>query len=581
MKYFHKYIRKYWKMFVLAIGFLTLEAMADLMMPTLIARMIDDGVANRAMDVVLRWGAVMLLFTALGAAGASARNILSSRVSQAFGAELRSDLFRKIQQLSFANIDKFERASLITRLTNDVTQLQNFVNGMMRIFVKAPILAAGGLVMAVRLDPGLSLIFVIVIPVIAVLIVASIRLGFPRFMAVQQALDEVNRVMREYLAGVRVVRAFNRFDYEVEKFDRANLAFKDRSVQVMRLMSLFHPAIMLTVNMGIVTVLWIGSLRVEAGTLQVGVIVAFINYMTQILFSLMMITMVFNVFIRARASAVRIAEVFAEEDSMTWETDSFEDRGFGPGSIEFDRVTFSYDGAEGAPVLKEISFFVPSGTTLGIIGSTGSGKSTLASLIPRFYDAVSGTVRVGGTDVRKLNPRALRERIALVPQKSVLFTGTIADNIRWGKQDASMEEIEHAARLAEAHPFIAELPEGYHTRIGQRGVNLSGGQKQRIAIARALVRKPDILILDDCTSAVDAATEARIKESLKQYAKGLTCLIIAQRISSVMDADRILVLDNGEIAGLGTHEALLKECRVYQEIYQSQVGKEVRTHEGA
>jgi ATP-binding cassette subfamily B protein len=521
----------------------------------------------------------MLGITAVGAIGAATRNVLASRVSYAFGAELRSDLFRKIQGLSFANLDKFERASLITRMTNDVTQLQHFINGLMRIFTKAPIVGIGGLIMAVQLDARLATVFAVVVPLIGIIIYISMRLGFSRFMRVQEALDEVNRVMREYLAGVRVVRAFNRFDYEVEKFNRTNREFKDRSVRVMRLMSVFNPLNMLVLNLGIAAVIWIGARWVDAGTLQVGVIVAFTNYMTQILFAMMMISMVFTMFVRARASAVRIAEVFAEEDTITWEKSELADR---PdwGTIEFDRVTFAYEKAE-MPVLKEVSFRVPAGTTVGIIGSTGSGKTSLVSLIPRFYDAVSGTVRVGGEDVRKIDPRALRERIAIVPQKSVLFTGTIADNIRWGKEDATMEEIEHAARLAEAHSFIAELPEGYNTRIGQRGVNLSGGQKQRIAIARALVRRPDILILDDCTSAVDVATEARIKEALKRYAQGLTCLIIAQRITSVMDADQIIVLDNGEIVGRGTHASLLQECRVYQEIYHSQIGKEMRVYEGA
>jgi ATP-binding cassette subfamily B protein len=579
MKHFRKYVRKYWKMFLLAIFFLALEAMADLMMPTLIKHIIDDGVTRGSIDTVLNWGGIMLGITAVGAVGAASRNVIASRVSHAFGAELRSDLFRKIQKLSFANLDKFERASLITRMTNDVTQLQNFINGLMRIFTKAPIVAIGGLIMAAQLDARLATVFAVVVPLIGLLIFISMRLGFPRFMRVQEALDQVNRVMREYLSGVRVVRAFNRFEYEVDKFTKTNREFKDRSVRVMRIMSLFNPMIMLVLNLGIAAVIWIGALWVDAGTLEVGVIVAFTNYMTQILFSMMMISMVFNMFIRAKASAVRIADVFAEEDAVTWEKTALPD-GADRGAVEFDRVTFAYEKAE-VPVLREVSFRVEAGTTVGIIGSTGSGKTSLVSLIPRFYDAVSGTVRVGGEDVRRIEPRALRERIAVVPQKSVLFTGTIADNIRWGKEDASMEEIERAARLAEAHPFIAELPEGYDTLLGQRGVNLSGGQKQRLSIARALVRNPDILILDDCTSAVDVATEARIKEALKRYAKGLTCLIIAQRITSVMDADQIIVLDNGEIVGQGTHESLLAGCRVYQEIYHSQIGKEMRTYEGA
>jgi len=577
VRFFRKYVHKYWKMFTVALLFLTLEAMADLSLPTIMARIIDEGVAYKRMDVVIRLGGIMLLVTALGAVGASARNVISSHVSQRFGAELRSDLFRKIQSLAIEHIDKFERASLITRLTNDVTQVQNFTNGMMRIFAKAPLIGIGSLIMAVRLDTGLASVLAVVVPVVALLIALNIRIGFPRFMKVQEALDQVNRAIREYLSGVRVVKSFNRFDYEAEKFDAANKTLMERSIRVMRVTSLFNPAIMLTVNFGIIAVLWFGGLWVNEGRLQVGVIVAFINYMTQILFSLMMISMVFNMFVRAKASAVRIGEVFAQENRMTWEDGHAEHSGE-RGGIKFINVSFSYDGAAGRPALKNITFSCKPGETVGIIGSTGSGKSTLVSLIPRFYDATSGVVKVNGVDVKRVDPKKLREKIAIVPQKSVLFTGTILENIRWGNESATREEVERAARLAEAHEFISALPEGYDSRLGQRGVNLSGGQKQRISIARALVRNPEILILDDCTSAVDVVTEAKIKESLKRYARGLTCLMIAQRITSVMDADKIIVMDDGEIVGIGDHATLLKHCRVYQEIYHSQIGMEVRTN---
>lgn len=573
MTFFRKYIRKYGLMFSVAFLFLIIEAATDLILPSMIARMIDEGVALKRMDLVLELGGVMLLITAVGAVSASLRNVISSQVSQKFGAELRGDLFRKIQALSFDSLDKFERASLITRLTNDVTQVQHFVNGLMRIFAKAPILAIGALIMAIRLDVGLAMVFAVVVPIIAVLIVFQMKIGFPRFMRVQQQLDQVNRVTREYLSGVRVVRAFHRFDYEVDKFQQTNEQFMQHSINAMRLMSMFNPAIMLTVNLGVIAVLWVGGLWVDEGILQVGVIVAFTNYMTQILFSLMMISMVFLVFIRARASAKRIAEVFAEENRMTWPNVAPQLKD--SGSIEFDNVSFSYEDAPDSskPVLRHVSFRCRSGETIGIIGSTGAGKSSLVSLIPRFYDAMSGTVRVGGVDVKKLDPKQLREHIAIVPQKSVLFTGSIGDNIRWGKEDATLEEVEHAARLAQAHSFIMDIPDGYESQLGQQGVNLSGGQKQRISIARALVRRPNILILDDCTSAVDVATESRIKRALNSYVQGLTCVIVAQRITSVMDADQILVLDDGELVGLGTHDELLKECKVYQEIYASQLGK--------
>lgn len=577
MNFSRKYIGKYGKSFCLAVVFLMFEALCDLLQPTIMARIIDEGVARQDMSVVLRLGGLMLLIAGLGAVAASTRNIISSNVSQKFGAELRSDLFRKIQTFSFKNIDQFDRASLVTRLTNDVTQVQNFANGLMRIFVKAPFLCIGSLIMAIRLNPHLAVVLLVVVPIVAVLIALNMKIGFPFFLKVQNALDKVNSVIREYLSGVRVIKAFNRFDYEVNKFNGANEEYKTRSVMAMRVMSVFSPGITLTVNLGIAVVLWLGGLRVDSGQMQAGHIIAFINYMTQILFSLMTISMVFTMFVRAKASAGRIGEVFAQDNKMSWKENGSEASPVTvKGRVDFDNVSFSYEGTSGEPVIQNISFVCRPGETIGIIGSTGSGKSSLVNLIPRFYEAVSGRVLVDGEDVRDLDPKKLREKIAVVPQKTVLFTGTVMENLLWGKEDATQEEIERAARMAEAHDFISASPEGYQTRIGQGGVNFSGGQKQRMSIARALVREPEILILDDCTSAVDVATEGRIKEALKKYAKGLTCLIIAQRITSVMDADTIVVLDNGKIAGMGKHDELMNSCRIYQEIFQSQVGKEVQ-----
>jgi len=574
MKFLKPYIRKYWKLFGIAVFFLMIEALCDLLQPTIMAKIIDDGVANSEMNVVLRLGSLMLMITLFGALTASLRSVISSRVSQRFGAELRADLFRKIQGLSFENMDQFDRASLVTRLTNDVTQVQNFVNGLMRIFVKAPLVCIGSLIMAVRLNMQLSVVLIVVVPLVALFIFLNMKIGFPFFVKVQQALDKVNGVMREYLSGVRVVKAFNRFDVEVDKFEQVNQGLQSRSTTAMRVMSVFSPQIVLTVNLGIIAVLWIGGLRVDQGQMQVGHIIAFINYMTQILFSLMMISMIFNMFVRAKASAERIGEVFQTWNEMTWDN-KMEGKADQRGQIDFDEVTFAYAGTSGDPVLKQISFSCAPGQMIGIIGSTGSGKSSLVHLIPRFYDTTSGTVSVNGVDVRQMDPQKLRETIAIVPQRTVLFSGSVIENIQYGKENATQEEIEAAARIAEAHDFIAESPEGYHSRIGRGGVNFSGGQKQRLSIARALVRKPDILILDDCTSAVDVATESRIKAGLKQYAAGLTCLLIAQRITSVMDADRIIVLEDGVIVGQGTHHELMADCTVYQEIFQSQLGKEM------
>lgn len=596
-----KYIKNYWKLYLLALIFLAIEAFCDLMQPTIMSDIIDIGVTSKDLNYVLYRGGRMLAVAAAGAVAAISRNIISSNVSQKFGCELRSDLFRKIQFFSFDNIDKFEPASLITRLTNDVTQVQHFVHGTMRIFVKAPILCIGSFIMAWTLNPRMTIVLVAVVPIIAALIILSAKIGYPLFTKVQNAIDNVNAVTREYLSGVRVVKAFNRFDYEKERFEESNRQLTSLSTTTMRVMSVFGPGMSLTVNVGIVAVLWLGGRWVNYGEMQVGKVIAFINYMTQLLHSLMMISFVFNMFVRAKASTSRIKEVFSQENTIPEhilgtisqpvqditsqqtsqqhsETISQTDvsrQDIGTGMVEFDNVYFSYKNGAGEPVIKGISFTCMPGETIGIIGSTGSGKTTLVNLIPRFYDVSSGVVKIDGADVRYYSTQDLRDKIAIVPQKTILFTGTIAENIRWGKEDATIEEVKEAAMAAQAHDFISAAPEGYDTLLGQGGVNLSGGQKQRISIARALIRNPEILILDDCTSAVDVATEAAIRTALKERSEKYPCsvFVIAQRITSVMGADKILVLEDGALAGMGTHHELLSSCRVYQDIYRSQIGK--------
>lgn len=573
MGFFKKYINMYWKKYIFALAFLTIEAICDLMQPTIMSRIIDRGVNSKNMDYVLYMGGVMLSVTALGAIAAVARNIISSNVSQRFGSELRGDLFKKIQSFSFENIDKFQGASLITRLTSDINQVQNFAHGMMRIFVKAPILCIGSLAMAVVINPPMSLVLIGVVPIIIVIIFINMRVSYPFFVKIQRALDRINTVIREYLAGIRVVKAFNRFNYEIERFEGANQELSQVSIKGMRVMSFFNPAITLTLNIGIVLVIWFGGIRVNAGNMQVGQIIAFINYMTQILFSLMMLSHVFTMFIRAKASAERIGEVFLQENNLK---DKEKTRGLKDfsGRLDFENVTFSYSGAKGEPVLKNISFTCYPGETIGIIGSTGAGKSSLVNLIPRFYDVTSGSVKVDGIDVKDINMKVLRNIIAVVPQKTMLFTGTILENIKWGNEEASIEEVQRVTKVSQAHEFIVSFPEGYNTILGQGGVNLSGGQKQRISIARALIKKPRILILDDCTSAVDVTTEGKIRGALKEYSSKTTCILIAQRITSVMRADKIVVIDNGSIMGIGTHEELMNRCSVYRDIFRSQIGKE-------
>ncbi len=577
MNNFKKYIKNYWKPFCTALSFLMLEAASDLLQPTIMSKIIDFGVTEKNLSYVLKMGALMLLVTGFGAIAATGRNIVSSNVSQKFGAELRLDLFKKVQSLSFDNIDKFEAASLVTRLTNDVTQLQNFTHGMMRIFVKAPIVGIGSIIMATVLNAKMALIIFAIVPIVALLISLSMKIGYPFFTKVQKALDKVNGVIREYLSGVRVVKAFNRFDYESERFKNENEALAIKSTRAMRVMAVFNPGISFTVNLGIVALMWLGGIKVNNGQVRVGQIIAFINYMTQILFSLIMVSNVFTMFIRAKASAERIGEVLDEENTIK-APEKPASLGSLQGRVDFKNISFSYSGSSGEPVLKNISFSCLPGETIGIIGSTGAGKSSLVNLVPRFYDAVSGTVKLNGVDVRNVNLKELRDKIALVPQKTMLFTGSIIDNIRWGKEDAIEEEIIEACKIAQAHDFVSSFPEGYNTLLGQGGVNLSGGQKQRLSIARALIKKPEVLILDDCTSAVDVTTETKIREGLKKYSKELTAIIIAQRVTSVMTADKIVVLDNGQVVSMGSHEELMHTSKVYQDIFRSQIGKELMQH---
>lgn len=576
MDFLKKYIKKYWIPFIIAIVFLIIEAACDLLQPAILADMVDKGVANRDLDYVLKMGFVMVAIVILGAICAIGRNIISGNVSQSFGSDLRLDLYKKIQSFSFENINDFDRSSLITRLTNDVTQLQNFINGLMRIFVKAPILCIGSIVMAARLNMKMAWILIIIVPIVFCIIYINMKVGFPLFKRVQDAMDKVNGMMREYLAGVRVVKAFNRFKYEKDKFERGNKELEQVSIKTNRVTAIFSPGMSILINLGIVGVLWIGAIGTTKGTVTVGEIMAFINYMTQILFSLTRISFIFTTFVRARVSFNRVSEVFNKEDTIEEKTFKREEKI--QGKIEFKNVNFSYKKS-GDIVLRNINFTCNPGETLGIIGSTGCGKTTLVNLIPRFYDVSEGKIKIDQVDIRELDIKFLRDNIAIVPQKNILFTGTILENITWGKEDATLEEIERAAKIAKAHDFILNCSKGYNTILGRGGVNLSGGQKQRISIARAIIKNPSILILDDCTSAIDVVTEEHIRKNIKEYYKNITTIIIAQRITSVIDCDNIIVLDEGTIVGIGTHKQLLKNCGVYIDIVKSQLGKEMISHE--
>ncbi len=576
------YLRTFLLPFLAALACRAVESVCDLLQPTIMARMIDTGVAARDIGVVLELGLRMLAVAALGAAGATGRNVIASIVSFRFGAKLRADLFHRVTSFSFEELDAFDTSSLTTRQTNDVSQVQTFVNGMMRSFAKVPILAVGSLVLAIILEPGLAPVLAVVVPIAAGLIVLNLATGFPRFRRVQKGLDGVNAVTREYLGGIRVVKAFGQEAREAERFAAANGELTAASTTALRAIALFGPAIGLAVNLGIVAVLWIGGFRAAGSSLQVGKIIAFINYMTQLLFSLTRISGIFTSFVRARASWERIGEVLGSPASEPFEEGGPQAPGSRPAtpvprpggtSVTFRGVSFSYTGDLDRLALERIDLECAPGQITAIIGPTGSGKSTLAALVPRFYLPTRGAVLVDGVEAGALDLRELRQRIALVPQKTVLFTGTIEENLRWGREDARQEELEEAARMARAHDFVSGFPEGYRSRVGWGGVNLSGGQKQRVAIARALVRKPEVLILDDCTSSVDSLTEAEILGSIRG-ASGFTCILITQRISAAAAADAILVLDEGRPVGLGRHESLVRECELYRDICLAQLGRE-------
>lgn len=566
MKLIFSMIKKHLLLFCCAIFFLTIEALCDLLQPAFMSRIVDEGVKYQDTSVVLHYGMVMLGVALLGALGAVMRNILASRTSQQIGKELRSVLFQKIQTFSYANIDKLNPASLITRLTNDVTQIQNFINGSMRILVKAPITCIGAIFLIVTRTPKQIPMIILILILCSIWILGNILLGYPRFARLQKKLDRLNNVSREFLTSIRVVKAFGRERFETDKFANAADELAASGTSAMRVTSVFGPLINLTVNTGIVVLLWLGG---NGEQTDVGKLMASVNYMTQVLFSLSMVSNILNSMVRATASAKRVQQVLDEVPAMSEPKNPKE---FNlTGKVQFEDVSFSYPGSK-RMALQNISFSAISGSAIGIIGSTGSGKSTLVNMIPRFYDVSAGAVFVGGQDVCTVETGHLRSHIGIVPQKSFLFSGSIIDNLRWGDSKAADDSIYKAAKAACAHSFIESFPDGYDTILGQGGVNLSGGQKQRLSIARALIRQPGILILDDCTSALDASTEAAVMHNIRSHSQGTTVFLISQRISSVMRSDLILCMEDGVLCGQGNHEELLNKCTVYQEIYRSQIG---------
>ena len=567
------YFNKYKLLFITAVICVFFEAICDLMQPTIMAHIIDEGVKNGQVETVLKLGLLMLLITVVGACFAATRSILASKVSQSFGADLRYDVFAKIINFSEISVDKIESGSLITRMTNDISQVTQFINGLMRIFFKAPITCLGSIILAVMLSPQMSLILFLVVAIVAAFIVISMKLSYIRFARVQYAIDKVNTVVQEYLMGIRLVKAFGRYEDEKEKFDCANSDLSNKTVSSQIVIAYFSPLMSLTISLGIALILYIGSMLFGHGDIEVGKVAAFINYMAQILASLIMITNVFNTFVRTKASTERVNEVLNSEEDFkgSEQTVGHDSRG-----LAFNDVTFAYPNGSGIPTIKNLTFKINQGETLAIIGPTGSGKSTFVWLCLHFYEVEEGTIYLNGTDIKTLDCNTLRDNIALAPQRSMLFTGTVFENIAWGNPNASKEEIITAAQVAQADEFIQNMPVQYESILGQSGVNLSGGQKQRISIARALVKKSPILILDDCTSALDAVTEAKVRHGLKSVDDERTVITITQRIGTAMFADKILVLDNGVNVGFGNHKELLHSCKTYRGIFDSQIGGDLK-----
>ncbi|MCB2296820.1 ABC transporter ATP-binding protein [Clostridium tagluense] len=548
------------------------QVIANLYLPTLSSDIIDKGIANNDLNYIFKIGGLMILVSAGGVICSVVAGFLSSRTAVELGMIIRSKIFAKVEGFSLHEFDKIGTATLITRTTNDVTQIQQVTVMMFSIMLFAPLTGIGGIIMALREDKPLTWIFAVVIPLLTIIIGMVLQKGIPLFKLMQVKLDKLNLVLREGLTGIRVIRAFNRIENEKERFDAANLGLMNNSIKVNKIMAVLMPIMMLIMNLTTVAIFWFGSMRIDAGSMQVGSLMAFIQYGMQILFSFLMIAMMFIMIPRAQASAERINEVLEmEPEIVDLEKTSLANKK--SGYVEFKEVTFSYPGAE-QPAISNITFSAGPGEVTAIIGGTGSGKSTLINLIPRFYDATSGCVLVNGVDVREISQEDLRVKIGFVPQKNVLFSGTIADNIKYGNNNATFAEIKHAAQVAQATDFINGMDMGFDHFIAQGGTNVSGGQKQRLSIARALVRKPEIYIFDDSFSALDFKTDARLRAALKDETASATVLIIAQRVATVMDADRIIVLDQGKIAGMGIHKELLSSCKVYHEIVSSQLSEE-------
>ena len=580
MKQYKKYVIPYKSAFILGPIFMIVEVLGEIILPKLMSMIINYGcgqdvtVAAKGPAYIIGIGAAMIGTALLMMMGGVLGAYFAVKASVNFAGDLRRDVFAKVQKFSFANIEKFSTGSLVTRLTNDITNIQNVLSMGLRMLLRAPGMLIGGLIMAFLMNAKLALVFCVVIPVLIIALAFVMKTAFPRFDVMQTKIDGLNSRIQENITNQRVVKSFVRYDFEKETFDRANNELKDKTLRAMKVVILTMPIMTLSMNLTVMAVVWFGGQQILIGDMPVGNLTAFTTYVTQILMSLMMVSMIMIQGSRAMASSHRILEVLDTDIDLNDDNASEKDRLVTSGEIEFKNVCFRYYKKHKKNVLQNINFTAKPGEVVGIIGSTGSGKSSLVQLIPRLYDCDEGEVLVDGVNVKEYSQNHLRDGVAMVLQKNTLFSGSIMENLRWGDEEATDEQVKEAAKAAQADGFVSEFADGYDRELGQGGVNVSGGQKQRLCIARALLKKPKILILDDSTSAVDTATEAQIRKSFSTTLKDTTKFIIAQRISSVEDADRILVMDEGQIVGQGTHKELLESCETYQEIYYSQRSKE-------
>jgi len=568
-----KFLKPYWKQIILTIFLILVQAMSNLYLPSLNAAIINNGVAKGNINYIIKTGSLMLVFTLLLAACAIASSYFGSKISMSFGRDLRKAIYHRVETFSQADLNRFGAPSLITRNTNDVQQTQMLVLFGLNIIVMAPIMCIGGIIMALRQDVVLSYSIIIIAPIMAVVVGILLAKATPLFRSMQSKIDRVNQIMREKLMGVRVIRAFVRNDYEARRFDEANRDLTSTALRVNRILAVAIPSLIIIMNFSTVAIMWFGGRRIDMGAMPIGNLTAFLTYIMEIMISVTLAMSIFIMIPRAEASAERIVEVLKTEPSIKDPIKPLLIHNKKRGSIEFCNVEFNYPGAE-EQVLKDISFIASPGETTAIIGSTGCGKSTLVALIPRFYDVTRGCIKIDDVDVRDFYLRDLRDKIGLVPQKAFLFSGTIADNLRFGNENATDNELWYALEVAQAKSFVMDLPGQLHANVEQGGVNFSGGQRQRLAIARALVKKPEIYVFDDSFSALDLKTDAQLRMALKSETVNSTVIIVAQRVSTIMDANRIITLnDDGTIAGIGTHSDLMKSCVVYRDIVYSQLSE--------